>query len=33
VLYEVYRKIKKLKGEEEALLAVATLNQTHDCAH
>jgi toxin FitB len=28
VLYEVYRKIKKLKGEEEALLAVAALSQT-----
>ncbi len=28
VLYEVYRKIKKLKGEEEALLAVAVLSQT-----
>lgn len=28
VLYEVYKKIKKLKGEEEALLAVAALNQT-----
>jgi predicted nucleic acid-binding protein len=28
VLYEVYRKIKKLKGEEEALLAIAALSQT-----
>jgi predicted nucleic acid-binding protein len=28
VLYEVYKKIKKLKGEEEALLAVAALSQT-----
>jgi predicted nucleic acid-binding protein len=28
VFYEVYRKIKKLKGEEEALLAVAALSQT-----
>ena len=28
VLYEVYRKIKKMKGEEEALLAVAALTQT-----
>jgi toxin FitB len=28
VIYEVYRKIKKLKGEEEALLAVAALSQT-----
>ena len=28
MLYEVYRKIKKLKGEEEALLAVAALSQT-----
>jgi predicted nucleic acid-binding protein len=28
VLYEVYRKVKKLKGEEEALLAVAALSQT-----
>jgi len=28
VLYEVYRKIKKLKGEEQALLAVAALSQT-----
>jgi len=28
VLYEVYRKIKKLKSEEEALLAVAALSQT-----
>jgi predicted nucleic acid-binding protein len=28
VLYEVYKKIKKLKGEEEALLAVASLSQT-----
>ena len=28
VLFEVYRKIKKLKGEEEALLAVAALSQT-----
>jgi toxin FitB len=28
VLYEVYRKIKKTKGEEEALLAVAALSQT-----
>jgi predicted nucleic acid-binding protein len=27
-LYEVYKKIKKLKGEEEALLAVAVLSQT-----
>jgi toxin FitB len=28
VLYEVYKKIKKLRGEEEALLAVAALSQT-----
>ena len=28
VLYEVYKKIKKLKGEEEALLAVAALSPT-----
>ena len=28
VLYEVYKKIKKMKGEEEALLAVAALSQT-----
>ncbi len=28
VLYEVYRKVKKLKGEETALEAVAALNQT-----
>jgi predicted nucleic acid-binding protein len=28
VLYEVYMKIKKTKGEEEALLAVAALSQT-----
>jgi toxin FitB len=28
VLYEVYKKIKKLKGEEDALLAVASLSQT-----
>jgi predicted nucleic acid-binding protein len=28
VLYEVYRKVKKLKGEEEALLAIAALSQT-----
>jgi AbrB family looped-hinge helix DNA binding protein len=28
VLYEVYKKIKKLKGDEEALLAVAALSQT-----
>ena len=28
VFYEVYKKIKKLKGEEEALLAVAALSQT-----
>jgi predicted nucleic acid-binding protein len=28
VLYEVYKKIKKLKGEEDALLAVAVLSQT-----
>lgn len=28
VLYEVYKKIKKLKFEEEALLAVAALSQT-----
>lgn len=28
VLFEVYKKIKKLKGEEEALLAVAALSQT-----
>jgi predicted nucleic acid-binding protein len=27
-LYEVYKKIKKQKGEEEALLAVAALSQT-----
>lgn len=28
VLYEIYKKIKKVKGEEEALLAVAALSQT-----
>lgn len=28
VLYEVYKKIKKMKSEEEALLAVASLSQT-----
>jgi toxin FitB len=28
VLYDVYKKIKKVKGEEEALLAVAALSQT-----
>ena len=28
VVYEVYKKIKKLKGEEEALLATAVLSQT-----
>ena len=28
VLYEVYKKIKKLKGENQALLAVAALSQT-----
>jgi predicted nucleic acid-binding protein len=28
VLYEVYKKIKKLKGGEEALLATAALSQT-----
>ena len=28
VLYEVYKKIKKLKGEEEALLSIAALSQT-----
>lgn len=28
VLYEVYKKVKKLKGEETALEAVAALNQT-----
>lgn len=28
VLYEVYRKVKKIKGEEEALEAVAALSQT-----
>ena len=28
VLYEVYKKIKKIKGEEEALLAIAALSQT-----
>ena len=28
-LYEVYKKIKKMKGEEEALLAVASLSQTN----
>ena len=28
VLYDVYKKIKKLKEEEEALLAVAILSQT-----
>lgn len=28
VLYEIYKKIKKVKGEEEALLAVAGLSQT-----
>ena len=29
VLYEIYKKIKKMKGEEEALLAVASLSQTN----
>jgi predicted nucleic acid-binding protein len=28
VLYEVYKKVKKTKSEEEALLAVAALSQT-----
>ena len=28
VLYEVYKKLKKLKGEKQALLAIATLSQT-----
>lgn len=28
VLYEVYKKVKKLKGEEKALEAVAALSQT-----
>jgi predicted nucleic acid-binding protein len=28
VLYEIYRKVKQLKSEEEALLAVAALSQT-----
>jgi predicted nucleic acid-binding protein len=28
VLYEVYRKVKKIKGEEAALEAVASLSQT-----
>ena len=28
VLYEVYKKIKNLKGEEEALIAIAALSQT-----
>jgi predicted nucleic acid-binding protein len=28
VLYEVYKKVKKLKSEEEALLAVVALSQT-----
>lgn len=28
VLYEVYRKIKKIRGEEDALEAVAALSQT-----
>jgi predicted nucleic acid-binding protein len=28
VLYEVYKKVKKLRGEEQALLAVAALSQT-----
>ena len=28
VLYEVYKKIKKARGEEEAFLAVASLSQT-----
>jgi toxin FitB len=28
VLYEVYKKIKKLRGEDQALLAVAVLSQT-----
>ncbi len=28
VLFEVYKKIKKIKGEEEALQAVAVLSQT-----
>ena len=29
VLYEVYKKIKKMKGEEEALLAIASISQTN----
>ncbi len=28
VLYEVYKKIKKIKGEQQALLAIAALSQT-----
>lgn len=28
VIYEVYKKIKKLKGEEDALLAIAAISQT-----
>lgn len=28
VLYEIYKKIKRMKGEEEALLAAAVLSQT-----
>jgi len=28
VLYEVYKKVKKIRGEEQALLAVAALSQT-----
>jgi predicted nucleic acid-binding protein len=28
VVYEVYKKIKKTKGERQALLAIAALNQT-----
>jgi toxin FitB len=28
VIYEVYKKTKKLKGEKQALLAIAALNQT-----
>ena len=31
ILYQVYKKIKKIKGEEEALLAVASLSQTTIC--
>lgn len=33
VLYEVYKKIKKLKSEEEALLAIAALEPNYNCAY